>query len=44
MGDKLKELFRVGKIILTIILGIVGLAIWLAYKMSVVIGVQGYKN
>jgi hypothetical protein len=44
MDEKLKDLIRILKIIIMIILAIIGLAVLLAYKMSVFIGNPGFRN
>ena len=44
VNEELKYFIRFGKIILIIIAAIIGLALFLAYNMSVFLGVPGFKN
>jgi hypothetical protein len=43
MDEKLNNLIRIGKILLLIIGGLVTLAVWLAYELSVVVGTPSFK-
>jgi len=43
MEEKIKQLIRLGKILLLIIGGLIALSVWLAYKLSVIVGVPGFK-
>jgi hypothetical protein len=43
MDEKLNDLVRIGKILLLIIGGLITLAVWLAYELSVVVGVPGFR-
>jgi hypothetical protein len=44
MDERIKELLRIGKIVIIIISAIIGLAVLLAYRMSVYFGVPGFKD
>jgi hypothetical protein len=44
MDEKMKYLIPIGKIILMIISAVIGLAVLLAYKMSVFFGNPGFRN
>ena len=43
MDEKLNNLIRIGKILLLILGGLIALAVWLAYELSVVVGVPSFK-
>ena len=43
LEEKIKQLIRLGKIFLLIIGGLIALSVWLAYKLSVIVGVPGFK-
>ena len=43
MDEKLNYLIRLVKILLLIIGGVIALSVWLAYEMSVIVGVPSFR-
>jgi hypothetical protein len=43
MDEKIKSLIQFGKMLLMIIGGLIALSVWLAYELSVVVGVPSFK-
>jgi hypothetical protein len=43
MDEKIKSLIQFGKIVLMIVGGLIALAVWIAYELSVIVGTPSFK-
>jgi hypothetical protein len=43
MDEKIKSLIQFGKMLLLIIGGLIALAVWMAYELSVIVGTPSFK-
>ena len=43
MDEKIKRLVQFGKMLLLIIGGLIALAVWMAYELSVIVGTPSFK-